>query len=126
MPWDSTAPNAGFTCGEPWLPLSAGNIARAVSAQQGDPASPLAHTRAMLALRRAHLALRLGSVEALGVHGDVLSFTRRAGTEAIHCAFNIGGGRHAHRAPPGDVLLTLNGADTGHMPPWGVLFVREP
>jgi alpha-glucosidase len=125
MPWNSTAPNAGFTRGVPWLPLSPGNVARAVSAQQGDPASPLAHTCAMLALRRAHRALRVGSVEALHVRGDVLSFTRRAGAEAIHCAFNIGGGSHAHTAPPGDMLLTLNGADPGHLPPWGVLFVQE-
>jgi alpha-glucosidase len=124
MPWDSTARNGGFTCGVPWLPLSPGNIARAVSAQQADPASPLAHTRAMLALRRAHRALRLGGVEALRVDGDVLSFTRRAGSEAIHCAFNIGSASHAHFAPAGAVLLTLHGADPGHLPPWGVLFVQ--
>jgi alpha-glucosidase len=125
MPWDSRAPNAGFTSGNPWLPLSSANIALAVSTQEHDPASLLAHTRAMLALRRAHPALRLGSVEALHVRGDVLSFTRRAGAEAIHCAFNLGSERHAHKVPAGDVLLALNDADTLHLPAWGTLFVKQ-
>jgi hypothetical protein len=53
-----------------------------------------------------------------------LSFTRRHGDEAIHSAFNIGRARHAHKAPAGDVLLTLNGADPQHLPAWGVLFVK--
>jgi len=123
MPWDSSAPHAGFTSGTPWLPLSAANIGRAVGAQQDDPGALLAHTRAMLALRRAHPALRLGSVEGLHVAGDVLSFTRRIGSEAIHCAFNIGTKSHAHKAPAGDTVLALNHADAGHLPAWGVLFV---
>ena len=125
MPWDSQAPNAGFTAGAPWLPLSAGNVARAVGAQQGDPAALLAHTRAMLALRRAHPALRLGNVEDLRVAADVLSFTRRTGTEVIHCAFNIGAHSHAHKCPPGETLLALNGADGRHLPAWGVVFVAS-
>ena len=125
MPWDSHAPNAGFSCGAPWLPLSAGNMARAVGAQQGDPGALLAHTRAMLALRRAYPALRVGSVEALHVAGDVLSFTRRVAGEAIHCAFNIGGQSHTHKASSGPVVLALNGADTRQLPPWGVVFTRQ-
>ena len=125
MPWDSHAPNAGFTAGTPWLPLSPGNIARAVSAQVGDPATLLAHTRAMLALRRAHPALRLGTVEALTVAGDVLTFTRRVADEAIACAFNIGRHRHALAAPEGPPLLALNGADAHHLPAWGVRFTKE-
>jgi len=125
MPWDSHAPHAGFTGGAPWLPLSAGNIARAVGAQAGDDTSLLAHTRAMVALRRAHGALRLGTVEHLRVHGDVLSFSRRNGAEAIHCAFNIGNRHQQHMAPPGEVLLTLNHAGGGELPAWGVLLVIE-
>ena len=125
MPWDHAAPNGGFTCGEPWLPLSSGNVARSVASQQDDPAALLAHTRAMLALRRAHDALRLGSIEALQVHGDLLCFTRRAGAETIHCAFNIGREPHSHKAPSGEVILALNDADALHLPAWGVLLIKE-
>ena len=124
MPWNAQAPHGGFTRGEPWLPLSAGNIARAVSAQEGDPDALLTHTRAMIALRRAHPALRLGAIEALRAHGDVLTFTRRLDDEMIHCAFNIGKTAHVHHSPPGEVILTLNGADTRHLPAWGVVFVK--
>ena len=37
MPWTSE-PHGGFTSGRPWLPLSAGNIARCVAVQDGRPA----------------------------------------------------------------------------------------
>ena len=124
MPWDAHAPHGGFTTGNPWLPLSAGNVARAVNAQDGDPAALLTHTRAMIALRRTHPALRIGAVEALRTGGDVLSFTRRLGNEAIHCAFNIGRGNHTHKAPPGDMILAINGADARHLPAWGAVFVK--
>jgi alpha-glucosidase len=126
IPWDATAPHGGFTTGDPWLPLSAGNIARAVSAQDDDPDALLAHTRAMIALRRDHPPLRIGGLEALRTHGDVVSFTRRLGDQAIHCAFNIGEQRHAHKSPPGDVIVAINGADTHHLPAWGAVFVGEP
>ena len=123
MPWVPDAPNGGFTSGTPWLPLSPGNIARAVAAQEHDPTALLAHTRHVLALRRAHPALRRGTIDHLRVHGDVLSFTRRIAGEAIHCAFNIGGGAHAHACPAGDAILSVNGADPAHLPAWGATMV---
>ncbi|WP_353228784.1 alpha-amylase family glycosyl hydrolase [Novosphingobium sp.] len=125
MPWDATVPHGGFTRGDPWLPLSADNMARAVNTQQHNPAALLAHTRAMLALRRAHPALRLGTVEALRVDGDLLCFTRRGPSEAIHCAFNIGPAPCDYSAPGGEVILSLNQADMQVLPAWGVLFVRD-
>ena len=32
MPWQAHAPHGGFTTGRPWLPMSTGNIARAIEA----------------------------------------------------------------------------------------------
>jgi len=125
MPWAANAPHGGFTTGEPWLPLSPGNIARAVDAQDGDPEALLTHTRHVLALRRAHPALRLGAIDHLRVHGDVLSFTRRFGTQGVHCAFNIGAGAHAHTSSPGETILSVNGATRAHLPPWGALLVEH-
>ena len=125
MPWDPDAPHGGFTTGEPWLPLSAGNIARAVAAQEHDPGGMLAHTRHVLALRHAHAALRLGDIEHLRVYGDMLAFSRRHDGQAIHCAFNIGGAAHDHASPAGDVLLSVNGAGPTHLPPWGAIYIAE-
>jgi alpha-glucosidase len=125
MPWDAAAPNGGFTTGTPWLPLSPGNVARAVGAQQDDPASQLEHTRLVLALRRAHPALRLGTIEDIRVHGPMLSFTRRHGAEAIHCAFALGDAAHHHRTPPGEILLATGGANATHLPGWSAILVRH-
>ena len=124
MPWDAAAPHGGFTTGEPWLPLSPGNIARAVSVQAGDPQSLLAHARAMIALRNAHAALRQGSIEDVRARGALLTFVRRNDGEAIHCAFNIGSDALRHKAPAGTTVLALNGADAADLPGWGVLLTR--
>ncbi|WP_420382759.1 alpha-amylase family glycosyl hydrolase [Novosphingobium sp.] len=125
MPWDADAPHGGFTTGRPWLPLSAGNIARAVSAQEHDPDAMLAHTRHMLALRQTHMALRLGAIVDIRVLGNLLSFTRRHNGHTIHCAFNIGAAAHDHASPAGDVLYSVNGADPAHLPAWGAIYVGE-
>ena len=87
MPWEARAPHLGFTSGTPWLPLGP-HQALAVSEQDKDANSALAFTRAMLAARRAHPALRLGSLELLP--GPVLGFIRQSGDERIVCAFNPG------------------------------------
>src|SRR5512137_313972 len=63
MPWEAAAPHAGFTRGTPWLPLDAAHQMLAVDLQERDPSSTLAFTRTLLALRRKHAALRLGSFD---------------------------------------------------------------
>lgn len=75
IPWDQTA-TAGFTTGEPWLPLGDGHESRSVEAQKADPESMLALTRALLDLRRRERALSLGDWHTLAVAGDVLAFVR--------------------------------------------------
>jgi alpha-glucosidase len=86
MPWDGDAPHMGFTVGTPWLPLGPGHAALAVSRQARDPDSTLAYARRLMAARKEHPALRLGTQELLPEPG--LAFIRRAGAEAIVCAFN--------------------------------------
>ena len=124
MPWQAGVAHGGFTTGMPWLPLSGANIARAVDAGEADPASLLNHTKALLALRRAHPALRLGTWVDCVARGDLLSFTRRTPGETIFCAFNLGGGEVALPARDGEVLLSVNGGTAGHLPPYGAVFVR--
>ena len=75
MPWDDGS-NAGFSTGEPWLPLNPDWATRNVAAQSRDPRSMLALYRALLRLRRAHPALAVGSW-TLGEVGDALLCYRR-------------------------------------------------
>jgi alpha-glucosidase len=76
MPWNGS-PNAGFTMGEPWLPLAANASAISVEAQKREPRSMLALTRALLALRRREPALAIGDWGLLSSAGEVLAYTRR-------------------------------------------------
>ena len=60
MPWDASD-HAGFSTVEPWLPLNDDWRTRNVHAQEDDPASLLSLYRMLLAMRRAHPALYVGS-----------------------------------------------------------------
>ena len=60
MQWDAS-PGAGFTTGEPWLPIAAGaKNGLTVADEARDPASMLAFTRRALWFRRSSAALRWG------------------------------------------------------------------
>jgi alpha-glucosidase len=96
FPWRSGAPQLGFSDADrTWLPVDPLHTRFAVDRQIADPASTLHDTRALLALRRAHPALRLGSFEPLVVEGDVLVLRRCHSAEgvddALCLAFNLGG-----------------------------------
>jgi alpha-glucosidase len=75
MPWDSSA-NAGFTAGEPWLPLGEDHSVMNVVVQKRDPGSMLVLTRALLELRRREPSLSVGNWAPLAVEGDVLAYIR--------------------------------------------------
>jgi alpha-glucosidase len=115
----------GFTSGEPWLPLSPANLARAVAAQEGQPRSLLHFTRAVLALRKGNAALRHGGLEHIAADGAVLSFERVWRGERIRCLFNLSGEANATPSLPGhEVLLAVNGADATTLPAWSALLAR--
>jgi alpha-glucosidase len=59
MQWDASE-NAGFSGGEPWLPLAADYAQVNVAAQRADPRSMLTLYRALIALRRREPALSIG------------------------------------------------------------------
>src|SRR4051812_44762264 len=75
MPW-TAGPNAGFTTGEPWLPLVEDADTLNVAAQEADPASALHLTRRLAELRAATPALQTGAHTALDAGPDVLAWRR--------------------------------------------------
>jgi alpha-glucosidase len=88
MPWDRTA-TAGFTSGEPWLPLGDDHARYSVEAQRDDPRSMLALTRALLALRRREPALARGDWRPLAVAGEVLAFARTFEQRRVAVVLNL-------------------------------------
>ncbi|PNG27351.1 alpha-amylase family glycosyl hydrolase [Methylocella silvestris] len=89
MQWNRSA-NAGFSTGEPWLPLTPDWSERNVERFEKDPASLLNLTRMLLDYRRAHRSLSLGSWRLVESGSDVLVFERRSGEERTIVALNLG------------------------------------
>lgn len=92
IPWVASAPNAGFSTVEPWLPVDPRHLALAVDAQEADSTSILHAARRIIALRQAHPALRTGGLEIESA-GDLLvfrRFERAEGGERLLCVFNLG------------------------------------
>lgn len=88
MVWDGSA-HAGFSTGKPWLPVKPPQAARHVAGQIGREGSVLEAYRAMIALRKAQEALRLGPCRFLDTPDPVLAFTRGNGKRALTCVFNL-------------------------------------
>ncbi|MCB2077659.1 MAG: DUF3459 domain-containing protein [Novosphingobium sp.] len=126
MPWTAEA-GGGFTTGEPWLPLSPTNLARAVAAQEDDADSMLHFTRGLLALRNATPALRTGTFGKCNAKGRLLSFVRSHDDQRVTCFFNLGPDpmELPESATSGTVLLAVNGATPGKLPGYGAIFLAD-
>jgi len=120
MPWDAT-PNAGFSEGEPWLPLNPDWQSRNVAAQEADPASLLRFYRHLLALRRSHAALSAGGI-VLGEPDDrVLAYERTGGGERILVALNLSAEPAALPLPAGAGVAAVLASTHAPSPPDGGL-----
>jgi alpha-glucosidase len=91
MQW-SAAPQAGFSSGEPWLPIAQDFESHNVERQRDDPASILTLYTRLIALRRGEPALEVGRFEPIEAQGDVLAYIRRGreGESAFLVALNLG------------------------------------
>ena len=89
MQW-SAEPSAGFTTGEPWLPLADDYASANVQAQRGDAGSMLALHRALLELRRREPALHVGGWTPVDADGAVLAYLRTHGATRFLVALNLG------------------------------------
>ena len=88
MPWDETL-KAGFTTGDPWLPIGTNGPGSSVEAQRNDQRSMLSMTRELLALRRSVPALSRGSWSTLAVEGEGLGYLRSLGKSRFAVLLNL-------------------------------------
>jgi alpha-glucosidase len=113
MQW-SPAPGAGFTKGEPWLPLADDFRDINVEAARVDPRSVLTLYRRLIGLRRGEPALEVGRYHAVEADGDVLAYVRRArsGESSFLVVLNLGPRPHVFRVPEeigvGSVVLSTH------------------
>jgi alpha-glucosidase len=98
---------AGFTTGEPWLPIGPKFRETNVASQRADPHSLLALYRSLLQLRGEEPALIAGRYEPLRTHGDVVMFRRCCDRDSILVALNLGASsQQVDLAAPGHVCLS--------------------
>ncbi|MEA2248707.1 MAG: alpha-glucosidase [Solirubrobacteraceae bacterium] len=92
MPWrppSQAGPGAGFTTGEPWLPLVAEAEALNVETQSRDPRSTLSLTRRLAQLRRDTPALQMGTQRSVDAGPVVFAWVREAEGERLLAAVNF-------------------------------------
>jgi alpha-glucosidase len=125
MPWADTAPYAGFSEAQPWLPVGADHPGMSVGVQEDDPESVLNFTRRFLALRKTSPALQWGDVRFVDSPEYLLVMIRSSGDETVTCLFNLGDvpANIPEEVPLDGALLACSDEDidfTGRiLPPYG-------
>jgi alpha-glucosidase len=105
MLWDAS-PNAGFTTGNPWLPVNSGYESNNVAAQSAEAHSMLLLYRALIELRRKHPALHAGEVHDIRAKRGVLSYIRSLGSERFQVMLNLTSEIQTVNCEMGHVALT--------------------
>ncbi len=112
MPWKHDGRHAGFSEGEPWLPVAEAHELLAVDSQEDGAGSVLNYFRELIKLRREMPALRYGSLEFLDAPPGVLAFLREEGDQKAVCVFNLGDGPVTWTPEPGEAFGVV--AQVGH------------
>ena len=89
MQWDD-GPYSGFSSAKPWLPLAGNAVVENLAQQRADQASIYHLYRRLIALRKAHPALQLGSYRPVVASGDLLLYMRELHDDRIFAALNLG------------------------------------
>jgi alpha-glucosidase len=104
IPWappSEAGPAAGFSGGEPWLPLVAEAEVLNVERQAADPRSTLSLVRRLAALRAETPALQTGAQRSLEAGADVLAWLREEDGDRLLALVNFAGAEAAAELPAG-------------------------
>jgi alpha-glucosidase len=89
MQWDA-GPLAGFSTGEPWLPLAPDHQAENLENARADATSIYNLYRRLIATRRTSTALLWGAYRPIVAAGDLLLYGRETEDERMLVALNMG------------------------------------
>ena len=130
MQWDDST-NAGFTAGEPWLPVIPDYTEVNVAAADANPDSVLNYYRRLIELRERNEVLVYGEYELLTPdHEQLWVYERVLGDDRALVVLNFGGDPVEFEAPYDDgELLVSNYDDAGpladtRLHPWEALVYR--
>lgn len=102
MQWNSKS-NAGFTTGEPWLPVNKDYTVRNVDAQVASPASLLTFYKELIQLRRTHPALNAGKLDMIQTENDdLLIYQRQYNDEKMLIVLNFSKQISTYQLPTDD------------------------
>ena len=102
MPWEDSAPHAGFTAStqSPWLPVPPEHITASVERQHADPSSQLQQTRALVKMHTETAAFHTDKLDIIDGPKEMLVFVRGEAPNAALCMFNISGSPQTMVRPP--------------------------
>lgn len=116
--------NAGFSTGEPWLPVARDADAVNVAAQAADPSSILSLYRALIRLRRAEPALSVGDYRPRSAGENILSYERHHQGRRFLVALNMSGESRSLNGLPAGRLLVSTALDRWDEPVSDALALR--
>ncbi len=135
MPWTGDAPHAGFTTGNPWLPVAEPHRAASVAQQDADPDSMLNFQRRFIAWRKTMPQLTRGEIAFFDAPEPVLALRRTVdGMDGVLAAFNLSNSEVSFDWPDSAGAATLDahglpGQAVGGrvtLPPYGAWFGSLP
>jgi alpha-glucosidase len=116
MQW-SRAAAAGFTQGQPWLPVGDNAFGCNVLTQTADPRSLLSFYRQLIELRQREASLALGGYRLLDVTDHTLIYERRSGERGLIVALNFSAETQpVSLSDGGQVLLSTHSDLHGNTP----------
>lgn len=102
MQWNSSV-NAGFTSGDPWLPIAGDYKEVNVEAESENRSSILTLYRRLIILRQKEAALHIGRYLPVNAEGNVIAYIREAEDTQFLIALNLGH-KSAILSPPHEQL----------------------
>ncbi len=136
--WNATK-NAGFTKGEPWMPVNKNYVSINAAAQEKDSNSILNYFRKMVDLRKNTPALIYGSYKLLpSAKDEIYAYTRILGSKKLLIVLNLSDTENSFSLPqsmmnflPGKILINnyreLNSdieSNTLQLKPWQAVIIE--